>query len=98
MIGSSWPSSSDDLGDAAQVEEISPGRVVLLRAPILGHSAEGAEVPGCDEEVAVEMPWRDRLVESDDKSSEDFSEVLREWIGDLGRAPESYSEAVAIPP
>jgi predicted transcriptional regulator len=43
------------------------------------------------------MPWRDRLVESDDKSSEDFGEVLREWIGDLGRAPESYSEAAAIP-
>jgi hypothetical protein len=65
-------------GDAAQVEEISAWRVVLLRAPLLGHAAEGAKVPGCDEEVAVEMPWRDRLVESDDKSSEDFGEVLRE--------------------
>jgi hypothetical protein len=43
------------------------------------------------------MPGRDLLVESDDKLSEDFSEVLREWIGDLRRAPESYSEAAAIP-
>jgi hypothetical protein len=43
------------------------------------------------------MPGRDRLVQRGEESSEDFGEVLREWIGDLRRAPESYSEAVAIP-
>ena len=81
--------TGDDLGDAAKIEEISSGRVVLLRAPLLGHPAESAKVPGCDEEVAVEMPGRDRFVQSDDESSEDFGEVLRERIGDLGRDPQS---------
>jgi hypothetical protein len=36
------------------------------------------------------MPGRDRLVQSGDQGSEDFGEVLRQWIGDLRRAPESY--------
>ena len=35
------------------------------------------------------MPGRDRLVESDDESSEDFGEVVRKRIGDLGRGPQS---------
>jgi hypothetical protein len=41
------------------------------------------------------MPGRDRFVQSDDESSEDFGEVLRERIGDLGRGPQSLLEAAA---
>jgi hypothetical protein len=78
-----------DLGDATQVEEISPGRIVWLRAPPLGHPAEGAEVPSRDEEVAVEMAGRDCLVKSADESVEDLGEVLRKRISDLRRARES---------
>jgi hypothetical protein len=55
--------TGDDLGEAAQIEEVAARGVILLRAPLLGHPAEGAKVPGCDEEVAVEIPGRrNRLV------------------------------------
>ena len=35
------------------------------------------------------MPGRDRLVQGSDESPEDFGEVLRKRIGDLGRNPQS---------
>ena len=82
--------TGDDLGNTTQVEEISSGRVVLLGAPLLGHPAEGTNVPGCDEEVAVEMSGRDRLVQGGAESREDLGNVLGKRIGDLGRDPESY--------
>ena len=69
--------AGDDVGNATQVEEVPPGRVVLARAPLLGHPAEGAKAPGGNEEIAVEMPGRDRSVQRGDESPEDFGEVLR---------------------
>jgi hypothetical protein len=68
-----------------------------LNSSDLGHPAGSAKVPGCDEEVAVEMPGRHSLVQSGDESAEDLGEVLRKRIGDLGRNPPSYLEAAAIP-
>jgi hypothetical protein len=69
---------------------------VLLRAPLLGCPAESAKVPRCDEEVAVEVPGRDRLVQGGGEEPEGFGEVLRKRIGDLRRDPESYPDAGGI--
>lgn len=64
--------AGNDLGYAAQVEEIPSGRVVLLRSPLLISPAERAKVPGCCEEIAIEMPGRDRLVKRRDESLKDL--------------------------
>ena len=55
--------AGDDLGDAAKVEEVTPGRVALLRAPLRRQPAEGTKVPRGGEDVAVELPGRNDRVE-----------------------------------
>jgi hypothetical protein len=54
----------DDLGDAAEVEEIAPWRVAGFGAPLLGDAPEGAQIPGGDEKVAIQLPRREVLMSS----------------------------------
>lgn len=94
LLRSPHVEAGNDLGYAAQVEEIPSGRVVLLRSPLLSSPAERAKVPGCCEEIAIEMPGRDRLVKRRDESLKDLIKVLREWIRDLPRVMKSCSSDI----
>ena len=76
----------DDLSDAAKVEEVTPRRVAFLRAPFLRDAAEGTDVPGCDEEISIELARRNGLIERRRGRGECRREVLRKRVGIRERA------------
>ena len=62
----------DHLGDQAHVAEVALGRVAGGRVPALGQPAEGAQIPGANQQVAIGSLARDDLVD------------LRRELRDLG--------------
>ena len=77
--------AGDDLGKTVDVEEIASRRVACLGAPLGRQVAEGADAPGADQEVAIELLGGDRHVERLRELAQRFGELGREWVSDLRR-------------
>ena len=74
-----------------EVEEVADRLVAWLRTPLLREPAEGADVPGADEEVAVEQLRRDDGVEAVAEREQLLGEGRRKWVADACRGRQSYT-------